>query len=292
MTWGQDETVVASDDGSRVFFGTRESLVSTDSDSCPDTSGGFEPGPGCWDFYERSGGQTTLVSTGPSGANTNNDVIPRAISPDGSRVYLQTAAPLSPADTDSCDNSPNFQDPGCDDVYLRTRRSDHVRLDQPRSPTASTRSLISPARHLTARACSSRPMEPSPATTTTRVPAHRRTGAGTSTSALPARLPSRRRCGPASTGTLSPASRRMDPRSSSRPSDRLLELRQRRGQRLCDAGHLQRHAHDGPCAAQGGHAYVRIARDRLPAMYSARSCTPRPAVPWPPVPRRRRPPRT
>ena len=120
MTWGQDETVVASDDGSRVFFGTRESLVSTDSDSCPDTSGGFEPGPGCWDFYERSGGQTTLVSTGPSGANTNNDVIPRAISPDGSRVYLQTAAPLSPADTDSCDNSPNFQDPGCDDVYLRT----------------------------------------------------------------------------------------------------------------------------------------------------------------------------
>src|SRR4051794_17386859 len=45
-------------DGSRVFFSTRERLVIADTDTFADV-------------YERSGGQTTLVSTGPTGPNGN-----------------------------------------------------------------------------------------------------------------------------------------------------------------------------------------------------------------------------
>src|SRR5262245_31455628 len=46
----------ASADGSRVFFATQEPLVGADTDTE-------------LDVYERSGGQTTLVSTGPTGGN-------------------------------------------------------------------------------------------------------------------------------------------------------------------------------------------------------------------------------
>ena len=46
----------ASSDGARVFFDTDESLVSADTDTR-------------LDVYERSGGQTTLISTGPAGGN-------------------------------------------------------------------------------------------------------------------------------------------------------------------------------------------------------------------------------
>src|SRR4051812_46726616 len=48
--------VGASADGTRVFFVTGESLVSADTDVAQD-------------LYERAGGQTTLVSTGPTGGN-------------------------------------------------------------------------------------------------------------------------------------------------------------------------------------------------------------------------------
>src|SRR3954447_26248536 len=46
----------ASSDGTRVFFQTTESLVSADTDSS-------------MDVYQRSGGTTTLLSTGPNGGN-------------------------------------------------------------------------------------------------------------------------------------------------------------------------------------------------------------------------------
>ena len=45
-----------SADGAHVFFATREALVSADADTAQDV-------------YERSGGQTTLISTGPAGGN-------------------------------------------------------------------------------------------------------------------------------------------------------------------------------------------------------------------------------
>src|SRR6266545_1240428 len=46
--------LAASQDGSKVFFRTAEKLVAADTDSAQD-------------IYQRSGGTTTLVSTGPRG---------------------------------------------------------------------------------------------------------------------------------------------------------------------------------------------------------------------------------
>ena len=52
-----DSYLVAADEGgTHVFFTTREALVGSDTDSS-------------LDVYERAGGTTTLVSTGPSGGN-------------------------------------------------------------------------------------------------------------------------------------------------------------------------------------------------------------------------------
>ena len=58
----ESNLVGASADGGRVFFVTGESLVSADTDVAQD-------------LYERSGGQTTLVSTGPAGGNGAFDAL-------------------------------------------------------------------------------------------------------------------------------------------------------------------------------------------------------------------------
>jgi hypothetical protein len=78
----------ASSDGLRVFFYTVESLVSADSDTS-------------WDVYERSGGQTTLVSTGPAGGNGDFDAPFAGASADGTRVFFHTEESLVVADTDT-----------------------------------------------------------------------------------------------------------------------------------------------------------------------------------------------
>ncbi len=86
----------ASADGSRVFFVTHESLVSADTD---------------WnrrDIYERAGGETTLMSTGPTGGNGPIASYFSGRSADGSRVFFRTNEPLVSADTD-----------GNQDVYER-----------------------------------------------------------------------------------------------------------------------------------------------------------------------------
>src|SRR5581483_8853764 len=54
-----------------VFFETSEQLVPEDTDAQSD-------------IYERSGGQTTLVSTGPTGGNGAFDVTPVDFANDGS----------------------------------------------------------------------------------------------------------------------------------------------------------------------------------------------------------------
>jgi hypothetical protein len=77
-----------SDDGTRVFFETDEQLVAADTDAF-------------YDVYERSGGTTSLVSTGPAGGNANLDAGYRDISADGTRVFFQTAEVLVAADTDA-----------------------------------------------------------------------------------------------------------------------------------------------------------------------------------------------
>jgi hypothetical protein len=77
-----------SQNGSRVFFTTRESLVSADTDTSVDV-------------YERSGGTTTLLSIGPAGGNGTRMAILDAITPDGSKVFFHTSESLVSADTDS-----------------------------------------------------------------------------------------------------------------------------------------------------------------------------------------------
>ena len=94
-------------DGTRVFFDTRDTLVAGDTDgACPDTS---EPPlfilP-CFDVYERTGGNTTLVSSGGNGSHSASFA---AISQEGGRVFFQTSESLVAADTD----------PGATDVYER-----------------------------------------------------------------------------------------------------------------------------------------------------------------------------
>ena len=100
----------ASIDGSRVFFNTAESLVSSDTD-------GFR------DIYQRSGGTTTHVSIGPDGGNGNQPALFGGISLDGSRVFFETRESLVAGDTDGA--CPDTSEPPlfillCFDVYERT----------------------------------------------------------------------------------------------------------------------------------------------------------------------------
>ena len=75
-----------SADGSRIFFGTTQSLVPADTDSMVD-------------LYERTGSVTTLVSLGPNGGNGAVHVAttccpPSIVSADGSRVFFYTSESL------------------------------------------------------------------------------------------------------------------------------------------------------------------------------------------------------
>ena len=53
------------------------------------------------DVYERAGGQTTLVSTGPTGGNGAFHASFRGASADGTRVFFETVESLVSADTDT-----------------------------------------------------------------------------------------------------------------------------------------------------------------------------------------------
>jgi hypothetical protein len=96
----------ASADGSKVWFETREPLVSSDTDgSCEDEFGQFILP--CTDVYERSGGNTTLISAGGNGSYEASFA---GTSAGGSHVFFHTTEPLSTADTG----------PGTFDVYDRS----------------------------------------------------------------------------------------------------------------------------------------------------------------------------
>jgi hypothetical protein len=101
--------VGASRDGTRVFFLTGSPLVPTDTDNQTD-------------LYERSGGQTTLLSTGPSGGNGPWSVPFNGFagaSEDGGHVFFATQESLVPSDTDSC-GTDQFGNPNpCLDIYER-----------------------------------------------------------------------------------------------------------------------------------------------------------------------------
>lgn len=75
-----------SDDGSHVIFSSSAPFSTADSD-------------GDRDLYDRSGGQTSLVSAPESGAPAPPDF--GGISPDGSQVWFSTAEPLVGSDSDA-----------------------------------------------------------------------------------------------------------------------------------------------------------------------------------------------
>ena len=52
------------------------------------------------DIYERAGGQTTLVSTGPGGGNGDMSARFEGTSDDGSHVFMETLESLLSSDTD------------------------------------------------------------------------------------------------------------------------------------------------------------------------------------------------
>jgi hypothetical protein len=75
-----------SEDGTRAFFETYDTLVAQDDD-------------GSSDVYERSGGTTTLRSVRSDGANTaGSNVVLTGISADGSKLFVTTGAVLVPDD--------------------------------------------------------------------------------------------------------------------------------------------------------------------------------------------------
>ncbi len=79
-----------------VAFTTAEPLVAEDTDSSQDV-------------YMRSGGTTTLLSTGPDGGNGEFNAIFAGAADDGSKIFITTAEPLVAEDTDSSQ-----------DVYMRS----------------------------------------------------------------------------------------------------------------------------------------------------------------------------
>jgi hypothetical protein len=106
-----------SDDGSRFFFTTRESLVPEDptSDSCRyliDQEPTYGQAP-CLDVYMYAGGVTTLVSKGTTGGSGPYDAYLSDVSADGSRAFFFTDESLVSSDGDCTTASP----PGCQDIY-------------------------------------------------------------------------------------------------------------------------------------------------------------------------------
>jgi hypothetical protein len=87
-TGGSAFALLVAADGTRVFFETAEPLVAADTD--------FQ-----FDIYERSGGVTSLVSTGPVGGNGPSDAFIAGTSADAGRVFFTTDEQLTADDTDA-----------------------------------------------------------------------------------------------------------------------------------------------------------------------------------------------
>ena len=77
-----------SADGTHVFFQSQEQLVAADTDTQTDV-------------YERLGGTTTLLSTGPAGGNGALPAAFEGVSANGTRVFLSTSESLTVGDTDT-----------------------------------------------------------------------------------------------------------------------------------------------------------------------------------------------
>jgi hypothetical protein len=96
----------ASTSGSHVFFTTPEQIEPGDTDSTRD-------------IYDRSGGVTTLRSTGPNGGNGPYSVIFGGATTDGSKIWFDTREALVAGDTDAGCTEQMVTVP-CQDVYEQT----------------------------------------------------------------------------------------------------------------------------------------------------------------------------
>jgi len=89
----------SSPDGRRVLFGTDSALVPEDSDNCDQPE--FEDFRRCIDAYERFGGTTSLLTTGPADQHRLADIRLEAASGDRTRAFFNTSEPLVAEDTDT-----------------------------------------------------------------------------------------------------------------------------------------------------------------------------------------------
>jgi hypothetical protein len=75
-------------DLSRILFATQEKLTADDTDAQ-------------YDVYERAGGTTTRLSTGPGGGSGAFSSVPAGTTPDGSHVFFRTAEQMTLDDIDA-----------------------------------------------------------------------------------------------------------------------------------------------------------------------------------------------
>ena len=125
-----------SGDGSHVFFETREALEN-DPDTCVDQYG-FE---GCVDVYERSGGNTTLISTGPAD-DLNHHVDFAGTTPDGTHAYFTSTGRFTSDDTDIPPPPGYCSLRSCDDLYERYAGTTTLVSTGPTDPQSSYNDYI------------------------------------------------------------------------------------------------------------------------------------------------------
>ncbi|MDQ3934659.1 MAG: hypothetical protein M3340_08530, partial [Actinomycetota bacterium] len=120
--YSKHESPDVAEDGTRVIFQTNDQLVDEDDDAQ-------------YDLYERVGGTTTnLLSKGEDPARFNGDHEPALIgtSPDGSRVFFETAEQILESDMDSAK-----------DVYVRENGVTQ-RVSPGNGPHDATRAAVHP----------------------------------------------------------------------------------------------------------------------------------------------------
>jgi hypothetical protein len=101
----------SSADGLKVYFETDEILTSDDLDPTVDV-------------YQRQGGVTSRISTGPNGGNDQWDASYRGSIADGTKVWFQTNEPIVSGDTDSAHTDVYERSNGTTTTLLSTGPTD------------------------------------------------------------------------------------------------------------------------------------------------------------------------
>ena len=118
----------SSPDGKRVLFTTDAALVPGDTDNCDLPE--FEQVRPCYDGYERFGGATSLLTTGPTDPHGSNDMRIDAASRDATHALFESVEPFVPEDTN-----------GQLDVYERHAGTTTLVSTGPSGPGTSSSSL-------------------------------------------------------------------------------------------------------------------------------------------------------